>query len=1114
MNGITRTTLIECPRSQSDEGIAQNNQNPSQWTNRTGNGIILKPGDKISVHSSYVSEIGAEAGQIQIKGSFLNASVEVETTDTKNLLFQDILPQKYTRVEAVNTNKSIDIRDDTLNLVVSPYKCANGEFYAHLPRRWIGDGSNVNWKTYASRDNLVISGDIGQTQNAPYEKNRCKADINTKYWAYRVGVAHTRHRIDGINDGSRYTIFSRKQTFYGDPSVPQVVLIGQSLNASNVITFRDINATDDLLVGMEITVMGPDAVFPVGTTINSIISGSQVEVSAVATDTSTIHNQFTFKLPVGVADQFLPPTTANSAFTANQCSSFRDPALQGDYIQVRNLVSVKANPGYNSPTDLADQLTQELNQRDDFEKFSYPTSDTAGTYIRREAFTFKTETPAYKVYNCATATNYSKTSDAEWIKTNGTWNIDTVYKYYSSYQNIGIKRPELYTSGLLLNGPNIDPASPPNYQNGYTGGKNGMNTGYLHPMGLGESVFVSGVPWTRDNLLRFKTFFDSQQNYPELFDYTQTGFECNINETRFIHLNLFDSRNGSEDIPGVGVRNFFFGANVRTDKAPVFGYDLYDASVSASQTSFPMFVDYNPDLVGNTENDVGYTDRGKAYYMNTLKPDYNDLAYGFARKIRIISMNTGEISYVLGFQFTRTGNLIPAHFFHTNASAAVGEPSDVMAAGDRVFGFDYHFTAYGSAALLLYNGNSADTGNSFASTVSSQIWNSDYRFGQATTGKIYKLEPYQFGMYLGAEQPIINYNPDQQRFQLQDFHTSEKIGNLFDANYIQRTAIPNSPDNPDADKPCYKINKRMLRWNYSPEMTPYDDNFTASYTGGSDNAYISHNVGIEPWSIMDAQSGLFIEDWVVPPNLWDESLVGIMGYRYPQFHNPNTQSSRQVRLKSSGANADLNNVNIITTNANVGEADIGTYQQNTLAATMISPVIPVALQPSGAGFTIPGRYITPAITLTAVSVNITAERLPTKTLRPYYTIWSDIISEPNQVVGGLTSGITMPIVAITNKANPYGDFLNGFSSQEVFTNTTEKVITRIRCSIHEPDGSAARCDNNSAVIFKIDQQVSANLDVVGDLLQSKKKADQLVAQEAEDPEFEFQNVKYSKDLFK
>ena len=69
--GLTRTTLIECPRSQSDEGIANNNQNPSKWSNRVGSGLHLKPGDRISVHSSYISEIGAEAGAIQIKGKDL-----------------------------------------------------------------------------------------------------------------------------------------------------------------------------------------------------------------------------------------------------------------------------------------------------------------------------------------------------------------------------------------------------------------------------------------------------------------------------------------------------------------------------------------------------------------------------------------------------------------------------------------------------------------------------------------------------------------------------------------------------------------------------------------------------------------------------------------------------------------------------------------------------------------------------------------------------------------------------------------------------------------------------------------------------------------------------------
>ena len=52
------------------------------------------------------------------------------------------------------------------------------------------------------------------------------------------------------------------------------------------------------------------------------------------------------------------------------------------------------------------------------------------------------------------------------------------------------------------------------------------------------------------------------------------------------------------------------------------------------------------------------------------------------------------------------------------------------------------------------------------------------------------------------------------------------------------------------------------------------------------------------------------------------------------------------------------------------------------------------------------------------------------------------------------------------------------------------MLTRIKCSIHEPDGTAARCDLNSAVIFKIDKQIDYNPNIVGDLLASKKKQDQ------------------------
>ena len=72
----------------------------------------------------------------------------------------------------------------------------------------------------------------------------------------------------------------------------------------------------------------------------------------------------------------------------------------------------------------------------------------------------------------------------------------------------------------------------------------------------------------------------------------------------------------------------------------------------------------------------------------------------------------------------------------------------------------------------------------------------------------------------------------------------------------------------------------------------------------------------------------------------------------------------------------------------------------------------------------------------------------------------------------------------------------------VFTNTIDRVLTRIRCSIHEPNGQLARCDLNSAVIFKINQQVNADLSLVSTLLQSKNKQDQIEGEYAEEgPDF-------------
>ena len=63
------TQLIECSRLRSIEyNASDNNNKPALFTNTQSNGIQIEEGDKISVNSAYVSEIGAGGEVIEILG--------------------------------------------------------------------------------------------------------------------------------------------------------------------------------------------------------------------------------------------------------------------------------------------------------------------------------------------------------------------------------------------------------------------------------------------------------------------------------------------------------------------------------------------------------------------------------------------------------------------------------------------------------------------------------------------------------------------------------------------------------------------------------------------------------------------------------------------------------------------------------------------------------------------------------------------------------------------------------------------------------------------------------------------------------------------------------------
>ena len=109
------------------------------------------------------------------------------------------------------------------------------------------------------------------------------------------------------------------------------------------------------------------------------------------------------------------------------------------------------------------------------------------------------------------------------------------------------------------------------------------------------------------------------------------------------------------------------------------------------------------------------------------------------------------------------------------------------------------------------------------------------------------------------------------------------------------------------------------------------------------------------------------------------------------------------------------------------------------------------------------------------SLIVTAESVPRQMLNPFYTIRSDLIDDTSYL-GSKDSGIKLPVIAVISKSTTGGDFFIQESSL-TFTVTKPKVVTSIITSIMDPDGSFARVDDNSAIIYKIqkNQSYPANL---------------------------------------
>ena len=203
MEGYSDTVILECNRASSMEVRTNNEQNNAIWTNRAGDGIQLNIGDQVTLHSCFISELGAQTGKIEIKGEKIGSNPERDsdggtayyttesqittvydqTTDisdafpdhgTGPAISRDI-PDKWWKASVSLTQPTYELRDNEVNVVVHPYKNMNGEYICSLPRRFTGSTA-LSFNAQSNDPNTI--------PDVEYKPYRACDHNGFRLWAY------------------------------------------------------------------------------------------------------------------------------------------------------------------------------------------------------------------------------------------------------------------------------------------------------------------------------------------------------------------------------------------------------------------------------------------------------------------------------------------------------------------------------------------------------------------------------------------------------------------------------------------------------------------------------------------------------------------------------------------------------------------------------------------------------------------------------------------------------------------------------------------------------------------------------------------------------------------
>jgi hypothetical protein len=719
------------------------------------------------------------------------------------------------------------------------------------------------------------------------------------------------------------------------------------------------------------------------------------------------------------------------------------------YRILRELKEIDAPLGFNSPDYLATEITRQLQKVESSNVFNYRDGDDIySDNIKTPGFpipiTKSISTKTYKPFNVARYMGAlgGGTPTAQELKmlefVNASNTLTDGWDYLNQYTIIGCKRPELYEFGRLINR---------NHNLTLSLTKGSQLQGISH----GEYIDTN-ITYTNANILKdFKNFIEAQAKYPEIwnmFSDSRTDYNGSdtIDNSRWVHINRFPNAsmtlyNGSNGTTIINTAPLGWGG---------YTYPTWNAS-KVTMKSVILPIEYD-------------STQAETYYA---QPDEK----------------AGERTY--GAFGRNTLNNIRIYLTKHNGKGSalfnmLKYPGLSYIESTRKIGFDQHFSAPGMTYILPCDMRPDPT---------AVLKKDDYTESTNLNGYAqFNLSPYSdvnavevAQLYFGANAPALNWNG--ANFTISSLHTAMNTGNNFLAGNPTGEAdnLYARQSNGEGDV-VYKINPREDFCDFTPARKPYLGQITLkSYTPTPPSTIATSyfNQNLEAWRVYDCLTGIMIEDFGLEETEWTNSLWGLLGFSYKQFH-----SASNTRLSVVDFN-NANDLSIVTTNAEINEGDTKLYTQNMFGTPLFYNRLPFGGTINNKDSNDAVRYL-PEIIQKTQSIEIIADKLPTRMIRGYYTIRSNILQN-TPFVGGKLNNTIMPIIGVVNKVNNYGDFVFGEESSLVFTITKPLKLASLTCSIHDPDGSYARCSEQSTILFKIQKDLRVSFNVIQDILQEQEQ---------------------------